>query len=172
MKNQTTNQASPSNKAAVAPALTRALRASIHSERLEEILRSAGASKFRGTPFEVMEEVAAAETATWISGYPVAPLAASPTRDYDPKVVEAAAACIDEETLTNAVELVGIHGTTEIGAIKDQFVANLSRIAVEATRFAAAEERPVCHNVVAVGCLNGARALALRTFEALPANAR
>ena len=64
---------------------------------------------------------------------------------------------MDEEALTAAADIVGIHGSQPLGLIRTHLVSNMALIAAEATRFAQAEDRPVCHNCVAVGGSNAAR---------------
>lgn len=145
--------------APTSPAFTRALRAAIRSSKLEQVLLRAGATKLRGTPVEVLEEVAAAQTAAWVVGSAYGVLAGPVTATAVPHLLEAAAEAIDDEALIAAGEIVGVYGASELGTIRTHLITNMARIAIEANRFAQAETRPVCHSCVAIGGLNAARQL-------------
>ena len=152
MKNQTTNLNEPNaEKSPIPAALTRALRAAIQSNKVEGILVSAGATKFRGVPVEVLEEVAAAQTAAWIIGVQGGPMATPAPTVETPAIFETAAQTIDHDGLTAAAGLVGVHATAEVQKIRTFLAANLACTALEATRFANAEGRPVDHSCVAIG---------------------
>ena len=142
----------------IPPALTRALRGAIQSDGLEQIFRSAGAKEFQGTPIEVLEELAAAQTAVWMVGAQSGPMAAPAPNVAQPTILEAASGTIDSDALKGAAELVGVRGSNDIQRIQAYLAANLACTAVEATRFATAEGRPVDHNCVAIGGSIAARA--------------
>lgn len=152
MKTQaTTSMHASSDKTPFAPTLTRALQAAIQADKLQGVLLSAGATKFRGSPFEVLEEVAASQTAAWIVGNPANPLAGPVPPARQPRIFEAAAETIDEDKLRAAAQTVGLHGANDVEQIRNYLAWTLAQTAFEATRFAEAENRPVCHNCVAVG---------------------
>ena len=138
----------------IPPALTLALRAAIRSNRVNDVFVSAGATKFKGTPEEVLGELAAAHTAAWIVGAQAGPMAAPTPNVTHSLVLETASETIDFAALRGAAELVGVRGSSDIQKIAAYLAADLASTAVEATRFASAEGRPVCHNCVAIGGSN------------------
>lgn len=166
MKTHTTsNTSSTVPKAPVPPALTRALRAAIHANKLDNILFTAGATKLRGTPTEVLEEVAAAQTAAWIVGFQSGPMAGPVPSVVQPETLEVAIDAIDTEALSAAGAIVGVQGAGELDQIRGYLAANLASTAFEATRFALAEDRPVCHNCVAIGGSSVARSVPAAAFS-------
>ncbi|HEX9817205.1 MAG TPA: hypothetical protein VGB18_09515 [Candidatus Thermoplasmatota archaeon] len=166
MKTQNTSNA-PSNveKAIVPPTLTRALRAAIQADKLGNILFTAGATKLRGTPTEVLEEVAAAQTAAWIVGFQSGPMAGPLPVVAQPETLEVAVDAIDTDALGVAGAIVGVRGAGEVEKIRSYLAANLASTAFEATRFALAEDRPVCHNCVAIGGSSVARSAPTAAFS-------
>lgn len=160
MKNQTTeNVRLVPEKNTASPALTRAIRAAIRSNKVEAVLLRAGSAKLRGMPAEVLEEVAAAQTAAWITGIRPSQLSGPAPGVAPPKVLDAAAETIDEGALTAAAEIVGVRGSSELETIRATLIANMALTAIEAHRFAQAEDRPLDHNCVAIAGFNVARAV-------------
>lgn len=159
-------------KSPVPPAFTRALRGAVRSNKLENLLFSTGATKLRGTPTEVLEEVAVAQTAAWIGGKVAPPVGATPVRAPPANVRAAAAESIDDEALVAAAELVGVYGSSELESIRTHLTMSLAVTAYEANRFAAAEARPLCHNCVAIGGVAAARTVSGPAFAPRPIGGR
>lgn len=158
MKTETTSNTQSNGEPAIVPAtLTRALRAAIQADKLGNILFTAGATKLRGTPTEVLEEVAAAQTAAWIVGFQSGPMAGPVPSVAQPETLEAAIDAIDTEAVSVAGAIVGVSEAGELDQIRSYLAANLASTAFEATRFALAEDRPVCHNCVAIAGSSVAR---------------
>lgn len=156
------------NETPIHPALTNALRAAIVAGNLQGVFETAGAKKFRGTPIEVLEEVAAAQTAAWIVGFESGPMAAPVPAIRLPEVAAVAEEAIDSEALKEAAELIGIQGDPELDMIRTHLTSTLALVAFEANRVALAEGRPVCHNCVAVGGVAVVRNAFLQRVEENP----
>lgn len=115
-------------------ALVEAVRNAIEVEKLEAVLRAAGATHFRGQAADVLREVAAAEAARKSES----PLSLPA---LDAKVIEAARAAIAAPAL-RSVKSAGL---------EERVARELGAIAIAAADVARAEARSVCHSCVAVG---------------------
>lgn len=174
MKMQTNPNTQSNGEQTIIPAsLTRALRAAIQADKLDNILFTAGATKLRGTPTEVLEEIAAAQTAAWIVGSDSGPMSGPVPSVAQPETLEVAVDAIDTEALSVAIAIVGVRGTGALDQVRTYLASNLASTAFEATRFALAEDRPVCHNCVAVGgssVVRNAPAVAFAQSQQIVAN--
>lgn len=157
MKTHNTSNLPSNAEKTVPPTLTRALRAAVQADKLGNILFTAGATKFRGTPTEVLEEVAAAQTAAWMVGFQTSPMSGPVPQVVLPETFGVAIEAIDTEALGLAGAIAGIRGAGELDQIRTYLASILASTALEATRFAVAEDRPVCHNCVAIAGSNVAR---------------
>lgn len=114
--------------------LVEAVRNAIQAEKLEAVLRAAGAQEVTGRAVEVLREVAAAEVTRKLA-IPLASSAASAN------VLEAARA---------SIHLAAV-GAIRHADVEARLTRELAAIATAAADVARLEARPVCHNCVAIG---------------------
>lgn len=116
--------------------LVQAVRNAIQAEKLEAVLRAAGAQEVTGRAVEVLREVAAAEATRKLGLALNAPV-------IDAKILEVARASIGQK----AIGAIGREG------LEARLAREIAAIAVSAADVARVEARPVCHNCVAIGAL-------------------
>lgn len=130
--------------------LTERLRAAVKQNQLENVLQAAGASQIRGEATEVLGETSAAQVAELVARGNLEASEDAPAPKTE--LTEAAQAAFKPKKLEAAIQ------EADIDPQKGQETAarELARIAQEATEFAEAEERPVCHNCSAIGAARAA----------------
>jgi hypothetical protein len=130
--------------------LVEAVKNAIQADKLDAVLKAAGAREVAANAREVLREVAAAEAIR----NPHAPLAAP---RLEAKILTAARAAVDGSALGRLnVDGLGARVANQIGAI-----------AAAAAEVARVEARAVCHSCVAIGAARvaGQAALALEAPE-------
>ncbi len=130
--------------------LTKSLRGAIDQNELENVFKAAGATKIKGQATEVLRETSAAHVAPLLAqGRFEAPKQATAP---EAKLVQVAQGAFEPSKIAKVFEAAGID--PEQG--RKVAAREMARIAQEATGFAKAENRPVCHNCAAIGAARAA----------------